>query len=441
MAEYRIGYDDIIKASGHLISGTSSQFIPGETYIATHGAIIDSSDVQSLVECSLGRWYTEGKYSKSFQRKLREFFGSRVRGVTLCNSGSSANLLAITALTAEEFGSRRLRPGDEVITTALGFPTTVNAIIQNNAIPVFVDVDLHTFVPDPDVIEQAVNENTKAIVLAHPLGMAFDVGRIRDICDEYHLWLVEDCCDALGTTIDGELAGTFGDLATISFYPAHHITGGEGGAVLTQSPMVKKVVESFRDWGRDCWCLPGSDNTCGKRFDHEWGNLPFGYDHKYVYRRLGYNLKITDFQSALLSSQIERLPEFIDARRHNYSRLYDGLKKFDTYLRLPKVIGSADPSWFGFPITVKEFCSPFTRLDLVRYLEERGIGTRLFFAGNLIRHPAYKDVVYKQAEELMNTDIITTSTFWVGVWPGINDEMVDYMISVISTFIEERCNG
>lgn len=439
--DYRLGSDDILRAVSHLISGTSSQFVPGETYITSHGAIIDNEDVQALVACSLSRWYTEGAYSKEFQRKVREFFGSRIRGVTLCNSGSSANLLAITALTAEEFGSRRLRPGDEVITTALGFPTTVNAIIQNNAVPVFVDVDLHTFVPDPDVIEQAVNENTKAIVLAHPLGMAFDVGRIRDICDEYNLWLVEDICDAFGTTINGELAGTFGDLATLSFYPAHHVTAGEGGAVLTQSPMVKKVVESFRDWGRDCWCLPGKDNTCGKRFEHEWGDLPYGYDHKYVYSHLGYNLKITDFQAALLSSQINKLPEFISVRKHNYERLYNGLKKFSTYLRLPKVIDGAEPSWFGFPITVKEFCSPFNRLELVKYLEEHKIGTRLFFAGNLLRHPAYKNIVYKQAEELMNTDIITNSTFWIGVWHGIRDEMVDYTISVFEQFFKERCDG
>jgi len=439
MEEYRIGYETIIKASQHLISGSSINFVPGETYISPHGAIIDGEDVSNLVRCSLDKWYTEGKYSKAFQIKLKDFFGGRVRGVTLCNSGSSANLLAISALTSKEFGSRAIMPGDEVITTALGFPTTVNAIIQNHAIPVFVDVDLHTFVPSPSIIEEAIIEGkTKAVILAHPLGAVFDAERIREICDEYRIWLIEDVCDALGSTLNGRLVGTFGDIATISFYPAHHITGGEGGAVLTQSPMVKKVVESFRDWGRDCYCMAGKDNTCGKRFNYEWECLPYGYDHKYVYSRLGYNLKLTDLQAALLESQIDKLPYFIERRRENFRLLYDGLKEFGTYLRLPKVIDGADPSWFGFLITVKDFCSPFTYNELIAYLNEHKIGTRTFFAGNLLRHPAYKDVEYTVFEELINTDVVTKNSFWIGVWPGITKEMVEYIIKIFRNFIDEK---
>ena len=432
----------LVGATRFLISGSFrgefDKFVPGETRIQPHGDMWDGDDVANLVECALSRWYTEGKYSKEFQSSLKEFFGGQIRNVTLCNSGSSANLLAITTLTAIEFGERRLKPGDEVITTALGFPTTINAIIQNGAIPIFVDVDLHTFAPNPVVIEQAVNERTKAVVLAHPLGMAFDAEKVREICDEYNLWFIEDICDALGTTLNGKLVGILSDMATISFYPAHHISSGEGGAILSRSPMVKKVLDSFRDWGRDCWCEPGKDNTCGKRFGHKWECLPDGYDHKYVYSRLGYNLKITDLQASLLASQIKKLPKFIEKRRKNFEMLYEGLKEFGTYFRFPKVIDGAEPSWFGFPITVKDFCSPFTRLELTTYLEEHNIGTRLFFAGNLTKQPAYKNEEFIVFEDLDNTDIIMKNTFWIGLWPGITEEMILYVVETFGQFIKEK---
>jgi len=278
------------------------------------------------------------------------------------------------------------------------------------------------------------------VVLAHPLGMLFDAERVREICDEYNIWLIEDCCDCFGGTLNGRLAGTFGDLATHSYYPAHFVTGGEGGAVLTKSPMVKKVVESFRDWGRDCWCSPGNDNTCGKRFGHEWEDLPIGYDHKYVYSRIGYNLKLTDLQAAILVSQIDKLPEFIEKRRRNFELLYNGLKEFDTYLRLPKVINGAEPSWFGFPITVKDFCSPFDANEIIAYLNEHKVGTRTFFAGNLLRHPAYKDIEYRVFDdgELINSDLVMRNTFWIGLHQHITPEMIEYVVSVFGDFIEEK---
>jgi len=439
MSEYRIGFDDIIRASKHLISGSFQKFTPGETYISPHGSVLDGDDISNIVECALGGWITEGKYSKEFQRLLREFFGGRVRGVTLCNSGSSANLLAVSSLTAKEFGSRRIAPGDEVITTALGFPTTVNAILQNNAVPVFVDVDLHTYVPDPLDIEKAIIEGkTKAVILAHPLGMVFDAQKIREICDEYNIWLIEDICDAVGSTLNDRLVGTWGDMATISFYPAHHITMGEGGAILTQSPMVKKVVESFRDWGRDCHCLPGKDNTCGIRFEHEWKNLPFGFDHKYVYTHLGYNLKLTDLQAALGVSQVKKLPYFIEKRKQNYNLLYNGLQELNTYIRLPKVIDGAEPSWFGFPLYVKDFCCPFTAREMIHYLNEHKVGTRTFFAGNLIRHPAYEDTEYLIFDKLDNTDLIMKNSLFIGLHPFIEKEHIEYMVETIKNFVQEK---
>ena len=347
-----LSHDEIIGGVLHLFSGTYDKFIPGETYISPHGVSIEGSDVASLVECALGGWYTEGKFSKEYVQQLRLYLDNMVRSVTLCNSGSSANLLALSALTANEFGERRILPGDEVITTAVGFPTTVNAIVQNNAIPVFVDVELGTYVPTVESIEEAITEGkTKAIILAHTLGNAFDARAIEDLAAEYKIFLISDCCDAVGTTFENKHVETYGDMATHSYYPAHHITGGEGGAVLTSKPMIDKVVKSFCSWGRECWCKPGKDNTCGKRFDYCYEKLPQGYDHKYVFSRLGYNLKMTDLQASLLVSQIKRLPEIVEARRDNFIILHEKLVEFEDWLILPKPIPNSDPSWFGFPIT------------------------------------------------------------------------------------------
>jgi len=414
------------------------KFVPGETYISPHGASIDSNDILTVVECALGGWFTEGEFSKKFKTLFRKFHQDSIRFVELCNSGSSANLLAITAITAEEFGSRALFPGDEVITTAVGFPTTINAIIQNNAIPVFVDVELGSYIPNPVDIEEAITDKTKAVIIAHPLGNPYDVEKIREICDEYNLWLIEDVCDGLGGKFDGQYLGTFGDLSTYSFYPAHIITAGEGGAVCTNSPMLKKVTESFRDWGRACWCTPGSDNTCGRRFDWKVGDLPYGFDHKYIFSRIGYNLKITDLQASLLFSQIQKLDTFIEKRRHNFYRLYDGLKKYSSYFKLPKSLEKAEPTWFGFPLTVKDYATSFTRNDVIFYLNDHKIGTRLLFGGNLIRQPAYKNTKYRVFGDLVNSDVIMNNTFWIGVHPEISDEQIDYVIDIFDKLIKEK---
>jgi len=434
-----LNHEQIIAASKHLISGTHTPFVPGETFISPHGAHINGDDVAKLVEVALSCWYTEGKYSKEFSKNLRNFFDNRVRFATLCNSGSSANLLALTTITQAEFGERSANKGDEIITTAVGFPTTVNAIFQNGLVPTFLDVDLGTYVPNPDDVEEAISENTKGVIIAHPLGNAFDADRIKEICATYKLWLIEDTCDALGTTLNGRLVGTWGDMSTISFYPAHHITMGEGGCVLSESPMVDKVVRSLRDWGRDCWCLPGSDNTCGKRFCQEWKGMPSGYDHKYVFSRLGYNLKLTDLQSALGVSQLNRLPELIKQRKNNFAALYDGLKQFDRYFILPEATKGSDPAWFGFPLTIKAYTTEFTRQELIAFLESKKIGTRLLFGGNLIRQPAYKNLDYKIHGDLFNADIIMKNCFWIGCHPNIDENQIDYIIECFKEFIKEKC--
>lgn len=417
-----------------------SKFVAGETFIPASGKYITFDEVSRMIELALSRDFNaNGRYGMEFSRALKDFFGSRIRNALLCNSGSSANLLALTTITDEQFGSRAITPDDEVITVAAGFPTTVNPIIQNGAIPVFIDVDLDTLVPDPTNIEWAITERTKAIILAHPLGYPFDAEKVKEICDEYNLWLIEDCCDALGSTLNGELVGTFGDMSTLSLYPAHTITMGEGGAVMIRNPMTAKVLESYRDWGRDCWCPPSHDNTCGKRFEWQLGELPEGYDHKFTYSRIGYNMNVTEMQSALGLSQIEKLNFFIERRRHNTERLYDGLKDLDTYFKFIKPIPGANPSLHGFPLIVKDYCSPFTRRDLVTYLEEHKIGTRLLFGGNLVRQPAYQNVNYKVFGELINSDIIMNNLFWIGVHPSITDEMIDYMLETIHSFVEEKC--
>lgn len=384
----------------------------------------------------MGEWYAEGKYSKEFEKDVRKFYQNTIRHVVLANSGSSANLLAVTSITAKEHGSRRAQEGDEIITVAAGFPTTVNPIIQNGLTPVFVDVDLDTFTPSLDIIENAIVEGkTKGVILAHPLGNPYDAHTLRDICDEYGIWFLEDACDALGGSLHERLLGSFGDIATLSFYPAHQITAGEGGACLIQSPFNEKILKSYRDWGRDCWCEPGKDNTCGKRFCWKLGDLPEGYDHKYTYSHIGYNLKATDLQASLLVSQLKKLPWFVERRRYNWNYLREHLDKYRKYFRFMQTIDGANPSWFGFNIVVKE-TAPFDRNDLIQYLENNKVGTRLLFGGNLLKQPAYKDIYHKVFQPLTNSDVIMNKGFWVGVHPTIDQERLEYMVNIFDDFIE-----
>ncbi|HVF67311.1 MAG TPA: lipopolysaccharide biosynthesis protein RfbH [Pyrinomonadaceae bacterium] len=407
------------------------EFEPGETPAPVSGRVFDADELVHLVDSALDFWLTTGRWAAQFEREFERFLG--VRHAVLCNSGSSANLLAVSALTSPKLGERRLRPGDEVITVAAGFPTTVNPIIQNRLVPVFLDVELQTYNVDVTHLEEAVGPRTKAVILAHTLGNPFDLDAVRDVTKRHGLWLIEDNCDALGSTYKGALTGTLGDLATVSFYPAHHITMGEGGCVLTNRPQLKTLVESFRDWGRDCWCEPGAADTCGKRFDWQLGELPCGYDHKYIYSHVGYNLKMTDMQAAVGVAQLKKLPEFIDARKRNWRLLYDGLKQFEESLILPEATPGSDPSWFGFPITVRP-ASPYTRNELVRHLEGRRVATRQLFGGNLTRQPAYLDAEYRVVGELKNTDTVMNQTFWVGVYPGLSEAAVGYMIDTFAAF-------
>jgi CDP-6-deoxy-D-xylo-4-hexulose-3-dehydrase len=367
-----------------------------------------------------------------FEKKLADYIG--VKYLITVNSGSSANLVAFSALTSPKLGPRAIQRGDEVITVAAGFPTTVNPIIQFGAVPVFVDVDKYTHNIDISGIEGAITSKTKAIMLAHSLGNPFQVEEVKAICDKYNLWLIEDCCDALGSTYKGKMVGTFGDIGTLSFYPAHHITMGEGGAVFTNNREVKAIAESFRDWGRDCYCAPGHDNTCGKRFCWKLGNLPAGYDHKYTYSHIGYNLKITDMQAACASAQLSRLPNFIALRKKNFHYLYEGLKVCSEHLQLPVPTPDSEPSWFGFPITIKE-SSSIDRVDLLTYLDQYKIGTRLLFAGNLTKQPSMQGINYRVVGDLKNTDLIMNNTFWIGVYPGLTEEMLDFVIEKIKIFL------
>jgi CDP-6-deoxy-D-xylo-4-hexulose-3-dehydrase len=400
-------------------------FRPGLDPVPVTGKVFGAEDVRNLVDASLDFWLTTGRYAREFETAFARAFG--LRSALLVNSGSSANLVALTALTSPRLGEARLRPGDEVITVATGFPTTVNPILQNGCVPVFIDVTLPTYNVDVNLLEAARSDRTRAVMIAHTLGNPFDLEAVSAFCARHDLWLVEDCCDALGSTFAGRPVGTYGDFATTSFYPAHHITMGEGGAVLTDSPVLKKVAESFRDWGRDCWCEPGCDDTCGKRFDWQLGDLPHGYDHKYTYSHIGYNLKVTDMQAAVGVSQLAKLPAFIEARRKNFAYLQAGLAPLAGPLLLPEATPGSDPSWFGFPITVTAE-SPAGRNQLVRALTERKIGTRLLFAGNLLRQPAYRDVPHRVVGELANADRVMNDTFWIGVWPGLTTEMLDFVI-------------
>jgi len=398
-------------------------FIPGETYIPYAGRVYNEEEMISLVDSALDFWLTAGKFAKQFENDFSKYLG--IKHCILTNSGSSANLLAISALTSPKLGERRLKPGDEVITTACAFPTTVNPIIQNNLIPVFIDVNVGTYNIQVDKIEKAITGKTKALFLAHTLGNPFDLDKILEICEKYNLWLIEDNCDALGSKYNGKYTGTFGHIATFSFYPAHHITMGEGGALVTNNNQLKKLIKSFRDWGRDCWCEPGCDNTCGKRFGWKLASLPFGYDHKYIYSHIGYNLKITDMQAAVGVEQLKKLPSFIEARKKNFILLYEGLKKYEKYFILPEVESKANPSWFGFLLTVKKDVR-FTRDEIVKYLENNKIATRMLFAGNIIRHPSFENVNYRVCGNLKNTDFIMNNTFWLGVYPGQYNEIFDY---------------
>ncbi len=414
-------------AEYHAETFAPAAFVPGESPVPVSGRVFDAADMQSLVDSSLDFWLTTGRFAAQFEKQFARWFG--IRTATLVNSGSSADLLAVTALTSPKLGARRLQPGDEVITVAAGFPTTVNPIIQNGLVPVFLDEHIPTYNIDVRGLEEARSERTRAVVIAHTLGNPFDVGAVKEFVKKHDLWLVEDCCDAVGATYAGQKVGRFGDLATVSFYPAHHITMGEGGCVLTNRPLLKTIVESFRDWGRDCWCEPGNANTCGKRFDWELGELPYGYDHKYTYSHIGYNLKMTDMQAAVGLSQLEKLPAFIKKRRANFRALRDGLKDLEEFFILPEATPHSEPSWFGFAIAVRPG-APFNRNQVIAFLEKRKIATRLLFGGNLLRQPAYQGVRHRVVGSLENTDFIMNQVFWVGVYPGISSEMLTYMIEI-----------
>ncbi len=421
-----------LTAQYHAEAFPQRDFVPGTSVVPVSGKVIRADDMSAVVESALDGWFTTGRWAKDFEKKLARFFG--VRSASLVNSGSSANLVALSALTSPKLGERALKPGDEVITVAAGFPTTVNPIFQNKLVPVFVDVILPTYEIDVTKLEAARSERTRAVMVAHTLGNVFNVGAVSEFCKKYNLWLVEDCCDALGATFKGQKVGTFGDIATVSFYPAHHITMGEGGAVLTDKPALQVLIDSFRDWGRDCWCEPGVDNTCGKRFDWQLGTLPCGYDHKYTYSHVGYNLKATDMQAALGVAQIAKLPEFIEKRKANFAYLKSALKPMEEFLQLPVAGENSDPSWFGFPIGVKEG-APFTRDQLTKALEAKKIGTRLVFAGNLTRQPAYEGWEYRVIGEMPNTDYVMNNVFWIGVFPGLTREMLDFMVSTVTEFV------
>ncbi len=397
------------------------------------GRVFDARELQNLVDASLDFWLTGGRYAQEFERRFADFFG--LRHAMLVNSGSSANLLALSCLTSPQLKERQLRPGDEVITVAAGFPTTVNPIFQNRLVPVFLDVTIPTYDVDHQRLEAAIGPRTKAIFMAHTLGNPFDLAAVTACAKRHGLWLIEDCCDALGSTYQGQLVGTFGDLSTFSFYPAHHITMGEGGAVLTNSQQLKKLVESFRDWGRDCWCQTGHDNTCRRRFDWKLGELPYGYDHKYTYSHVGYNLKLTDMQAAVGVAQLDKLPDFIRRRRENFRTLYEGLADLQDVFVLPQATEGSDPSWFGFPIGVRAD-APFSREELLRHLETQRVGTRLLFGGNLLRQPAYQGLNYRVVGELPNSDWVMNQVFWIGVYPGLDAAHVAHQLDAIHQFSE-----
>jgi CDP-6-deoxy-D-xylo-4-hexulose-3-dehydrase len=407
-------------------------FFPGVSSVPPSGKLLGAEEIMNLVEASLDGWLTTGRFNDQFERKLAAFLG--IKHLITVNSGSSANLIAFNTLTSPLLGERAIQKGDEIITVAAGFPTTVNPIIQFGAIPVFVDVDLRTLNIDHTKIEAAISSRTKAIMIAHSLGNPFNLDVVMAICKKYNLWLVEDCCDALGASYRNQMVGTFGDIATLSFYPAHHITMGEGGAVFTNNSQLIKIAESFRDWGRDCYCLPGKDNTCGKRFEYQMGTLPFGYDHKYTYSNLGYNLKITDMQAACGLAQLEKAEAFIETRRQNFTFLKNRLRACEEYIKLPEETANSNPSWFGFAITLKESC-PVSRIDLLSYLEQNKIGSRLLFAGNLIRQPYMINQKFRVSGSLECTDVVMNRTFWIGLQPALTQDMLEFSAKKIESFL------
>lgn len=414
------------------ISLAPQPFQPGISAVPPSGKVLDAAELKLMVEASLDGWLTTGRFNDEFEKRLAAFLG--VEYLITVNSGSSANLVAFTTLTSPKLGDRAIKPGDEVIGVAAGFPTTVNPILQFGAVPVFVDVELGTYNIDALKIEAAISPKTKAIMLAHTLGNPYNLETITNLCKKYNLWLVEDCCDALGSTYNGQFVGTFGDIGTLSFYPAHHITMGEGGAVFTSNAELKQIAESFRDWGRDCYCAPGKDNTCGRRFCQKLGSLPEGYDHKYTYSHLGYNLKITDMQAACGLAQLDKAPTFIEQRKDNFTFLKSHLANCEEFLILPEATHNSDPSWFGFPITLKEN-APVSRVQLLQYLDQNKVGTRLLFAGNLTRQPYMSGRNYRVSGELTNTDTVMKNTFWIGVHPALTREMLEYSASKIETFL------
>jgi len=408
-----------------------TQFEAGVSVIPPSGKVIGERELQLMVEASLDGWLTTGRFNEEFEKKLAEFIG--VKHLITVNSGSSANLVAFSALTSPKLGDRAIKKGDEVIGVAAGFPTTVNPIVQFGAVPVFVDVEMKTHNINADLVEAAISPKTKAIMLAHTLGNPFNLEKIKEICEKHNLWLVEDCCDALGAKYNGQHVGTFGDIATVSFYPAHHITMGEGGAVFTNNAQLASIAESFRDWGRDCYCKPGCDNTCGSRFRTQLGTLPSGYDHKYTYSHLGYNLKITDMQAACGLAQLARLPEFVEKRNANFDYLKSKLNSLRDYLDVAEATELSQPSWFGFPVTLKP-AAGIARVELTRYLDQKKIGTRLLFAGNLIRQPYFQGVNYRVSGELENTDKTMNDTFWLGIYPGLEEAHLDYVAEKLEAF-------
>jgi CDP-6-deoxy-D-xylo-4-hexulose-3-dehydrase len=415
------------------IATKTRPFRPGIDPVPVSGKVLGPSDFEALVDASLDGWLTAGRFTDVFERELAGYLGAR--SALMVNSGSSANLLALTALTSPRLGDRRLMPGDEVITVAAGFPTTVNPILQNNLVPVFIDVELSTYGPRYDELEAAIGPRTRAVMIAHTLGNPFDASFVRSLCDQHNLWFVEDTCDALGAKFDGQRVGTFGDTSTLSFYPAHHITTGEGGAVMTNRPIIRRILESFRDWGRDCYCPPGHDNTCKKRFEWKLGDLPFGYDHKYIYSHIGYNLKATDMQAALGSSQLSNIDSWVTKRRENFAKL-DRILSDTEELILPTATPLSEPSWFGYPITIHPDAN-VERVELLRFLDRRRVATRLLFAGNLLRQPAYQDVPRRVVGDLTNSDIVMSRTFWIGVYPGLSDDMLEFAASSIREFLDD----
>jgi CDP-6-deoxy-D-xylo-4-hexulose-3-dehydrase len=425
-----------IRELHHIRSDSASPFVPGRSLVPYAGRVYDQDEMIALVDASLDFWLTTGRYAEQFEKDLAAFLD--IRFCLLTNSGSSANLLALTAITSKKLGKKRLKPGDEVITTACGFPTTLNPIIQNNLVPVFVDVDIGNYNIRADRIESSIMERTKAIMIPHTLGNPANLDMIMRLVDQYDLWFIEDNCDALGSKYRDRYTGTFGHISTCSFYPAHHITMGEGGAVLTNDPLLKKIIISFRDWGRDCWCDPGCDNSCKKRFDWQMGGLPAGYDHKYIYSHIGYNLKVTDMQAAVGVVQLKKLPAFIEQRRKNFTILYNRLEKYNPYFVLPVHAPHSAPSWFGFPILIKED-APFTRQECVRFLDEKKIATRMLFGGNLLKQPAYEGIQHRVSGSLDSTDSVMNNLFWIGVYPGLTEKMLDYIVTTFDEFIREKC--